>query len=218
MAKSAEEMDEIVRRCMGLGWGVERIWKHTRVEKGRIAAIRDGHPLNHRMGRREKHSPEVISFIETLYLLDAKLDDGGIARMVNDRVHFDEGPVLRQMVCEVRNKLKIIYRPPFQVQDLKPEHEAIRYTFVKQIQEWRRAGIIKNLMFSDESRFCRGSDNFWVRVRRGAWSGTATAVHQKCPLGVMVLGAIGWDSRVRSPAVRRGLARRSTWGWCFLAV
>jgi hypothetical protein len=60
--------------------------------------------------------------------------------------------------CEVRNKLKITYRPSFQVQDLKPEHEAMRYTFVKQIQDWRRAGVIKYLIFSDESRFCRRPD------------------------------------------------------------
>jgi hypothetical protein len=84
------------------------------------------------------------------------------------------------------NVLKIIYRPPFQVQDPKPEHEAMRYTFVKQIQDWRRAGIIKNLIFSDESRFCRGRDNFWVRVRRGAWNETATITRWKFPLGVVV--------------------------------
>jgi hypothetical protein len=101
----------------------------------------------------------VISFIEAHYLLDAKIDDGGMARMANDRFHCDGGPVRRQMVCEVRNKLEIIYRSPLQVQDVKPEREAMRCTvqcaFVKQIQGWRRAGIIKNLIFSDESRLCR---------------------------------------------------------------
>jgi hypothetical protein len=100
--------------------------------------------------------------------------------------------VQRQVVCEVRNKLKIIYRRPFQVQDVKPEHAAMRRTFVKQIQDWRRAGIIKNLIFSDEGRFYRGPDSFWVRVRRGAWNDSATVTPQKFPLGVvMVFGAIG---------------------------
>jgi hypothetical protein len=53
------------------------------------------------------------------------------------------------------------------------------------------AGIIRNLIFSDESRFSGGRDNFWVRVRRGAWNEAATITRQTFPLGVMVFGAIG---------------------------
>jgi hypothetical protein len=133
MAKTAEEMDEVMG-YLRLGRSVERMWKQTQFGKGRIAAIRDGPPLCHRIGRREQLFPEVISSIETHYLLGAKIDDGERARMVNDSFHFDVfdgGTVRRQMVCEVRNKLKIIYRPPLQVQDVTPEHEAMRYTFVK---------------------------------------------------------------------------------------
>jgi hypothetical protein len=102
-------MDEFVMGCRRLGWSVEKIWKHTHVGKDRIASIRDGPPLCHRFGGREKLFPKVISFIETHYLLDAKIDDGEKARMVSDNFHFDRGPVRRQTVCEVRNKLKIIY-------------------------------------------------------------------------------------------------------------
>jgi hypothetical protein len=218
MAKTAEERDEVVRGCGRLILDTEKIWKHIRVGKGRIAAIRDGHPLCHGTGRREKPFPEVISVTKTHSLLDAKIDDGEMARMVNDCFHFDGGPVPRQMVCEVRNKLKIICRPPFQVHDVRPEHAAMRYTFVKQIEDWRRAGIIKNLIFSDESRFCGGPPTSGfkfdellgmrlplARVRRFrpvCWSSVTS----------------GWDSRARSPAMRRGLARRSTWGGCGLAV
>jgi hypothetical protein len=57
MAKSVGEMDEIVRRCLRLQWGVKKIWIHTGVGKAEWLAIRDGHPLNHRMGRRERLSP-----------------------------------------------------------------------------------------------------------------------------------------------------------------
>jgi hypothetical protein len=57
------------------GFGVEKIWKHTHVGKGRIAAFRDWHPLCHRTGRRDKLSPEVISFIKTHHFLDAKIDN-----------------------------------------------------------------------------------------------------------------------------------------------
>jgi hypothetical protein len=68
MAETAEKMEEIVM----------------------------GRPLRHRIGRREQLFPEVISFIATHYLLDAKIDDGEMARMVNDSFHFDGGPVRRQ--------------------------------------------------------------------------------------------------------------------------
>jgi hypothetical protein len=64
--------------------------------KGRIAAIREGHRLCDRIGRRMKLLPEVISVIKTHYLLDGKIDDGKMARMVNDSVHFDGGPGRRQ--------------------------------------------------------------------------------------------------------------------------
>jgi hypothetical protein len=89
MARAARKMDETVMGCRRLGWSVEKIWKHTHVGKGRIAANRDGHPLNHRNGRRETLFREVISFIETHYLIDAEIDDGELARMLDDRFHFD---------------------------------------------------------------------------------------------------------------------------------
>jgi hypothetical protein len=54
MTKTNEEMDEIFMECLRLRWGMEKIWKHTPVGKGRSAANCDGHPVNHRMGRREK--------------------------------------------------------------------------------------------------------------------------------------------------------------------
>jgi hypothetical protein len=44
MAKTAEEKDAIVRRCLRLRQGVDKIWKHTHFGKGRIGAIRYGIP------------------------------------------------------------------------------------------------------------------------------------------------------------------------------
>jgi hypothetical protein len=56
----------------------------------------------------------------------------------------------------------------------------------------------KNLIFNDERRFCRGPDNVWARVGRGAWKQAATITHQKFLLGVMVFGAIrvGFKSQI----------------------
>jgi hypothetical protein len=94
--------------------------------------------------------------------------------------------------------LKIIYRPPFQQQDFKPEDDAMGYTLVKQIRDWRMVGIIKNLTSETKSRLCRDPDNLWVRVRRATGNETATITYQKFPPGVMIFGAIevGFKSEI----------------------
>ena len=184
MAHSAQHVDDIIRFMLGPlnNWGIERIWRYTGAGKDSIAAIRDGQPLNHRMGRPRKMTPEMISFVETNFLADATIDDGEMARMVEEKFPASK-PMRRQMICEVRNSLKILYRPPFHVQDLTPEHEVMRLTFVDQMLAAKLGGGIKHLIFSDESRFCRGPDNFWVRVRRGAWNETAVRAKVKFPMG-----------------------------------
>jgi hypothetical protein len=75
--------------------------------------------------------------------------------------------------------LGIFDRPPFRGQDVKPEREAARGTFVWLMLDWLKYGRIKHLIFSDESRFCRGPDHLRVRVRRDAWNETATITGRK---------------------------------------
>jgi hypothetical protein len=64
----------------------------------------------------------VTSLTETLSLLDANIDDGQVARVAPGRFYFEEEPVRRQMACGMRHRLKLIYRPALQAQDLRPDH------------------------------------------------------------------------------------------------
>jgi hypothetical protein len=90
-------------------------------------------------------------------------------------------------------------------------------TFVETIVDAHLRGDVKWLIFRDESRFCRGPDNFWVRIRRGAWNETALITQVKFPMGVMVSGrsargedeqqsddsdSISHDVPVAEPAIR----------------
>ncbi|KFM62353.1 hypothetical protein X975_12310, partial [Stegodyphus mimosarum] len=85
---------------------------------------------------------------------------------------------------------------------LTPQHR-------RQRLEWYQTGAMwmtewRNVVFSDESRFCLSSDNRRIRVcrRRGDRSNSAVTEErltvQQC--GIMVWGAIVYDSR--SPLVR----------------
>jgi hypothetical protein len=132
--------------------------------------------VTHREGRPQKITSEVISFIETHELAGAMILRAQLARMAKPHLNFDGAPIRRETVCKIRKKLRIFYRPPFLLRDFKPEQEPARMAFVSLMLELLKFGRIKHLIFSGESRFCRGPDCLWVRVRGGAWNETSTVM------------------------------------------
>jgi hypothetical protein len=92
--------------------------------------------------------------METHELADARIANAEMARMVNRHFNFDNAPIRTETVCKIRRKLRISYRPPFRVRDLKPEPETARMTFVTLMLEWLKYGRIKHMIFCDENRFC----------------------------------------------------------------
>ena len=50
-------------------------------------------------------------------------------------------------------------------------------------------------MFSDESRFQKGLDYRWRRIKRGNWNETCFISKDKFTEGIMVWGAIGMNFR-----------------------
>ena len=54
---------------------------------------------------------------------------------------------------------------------------------------------IPNIVFSDESRFQKGPDNSWRRIKRGNWNETCFVNKEKFTEGIMVWGAIGLNFR-----------------------
>jgi hypothetical protein len=123
--RDRQEMPAIALKC---GEDLETHWRWKGPKRGKSRR----QPLKYWRGR--SFCPEANSFIETHYLLDATIDDGEPAGLVN-------------------------------------------------------------LIFSDEGRLCRGPDNLWDRVRRGAWNETATITRQKFPLDVTVFGGIQGSDR-----------------------
>ena len=79
------------------------------------------------------------------------------------------------------------------IQELNDAQISARIEFCRWIVE--NKDEVPNIVFTDESRFQKGADNQWRRIRRGQWNETCFTTKEKFPLTVMVWGAIGHDYR-----------------------
>ena len=146
-------------------------------------------------GRKKVVSQEMRDFIEANLSVDAMITDGQMAHLVGERFGMT---ISDTTVCRVRNELGFRYRPPKIRQVLTEDQVSLRLEFCRWVLEHQDA--MKNLIFSDESRFTRGPDCTWRRIRRGEWNDTCFLETQKFPQGIMVWGAVGVS--YRSPLVR----------------
>ena len=139
---------------------------------------------------------EMVTFMETNWLLDARLTDRTMTRMLNARFH---SAISRPTVVRYRNELKILYRPPITMQHLTEEQKTVTLNWdrwmLNQHQHAQDLGIQLIIVFTDESRFCRLTDCKWVRFRRGHWNETACRHMRKFPGSFMIWGAIGLNIR-----------------------
>ena len=138
-------------------------------------------------GGQPKITPEIEDFIETNTLTNARISDGQMARMVQERFGVT---VNCTTICRVRRDMGFQYRPPMSIQKLTPEQKMDRVSFAREMPKILNENDNVIIVFSDESRFCWESDNGWVHVRRGEWNETATRRREKFAKGVMVWGAI----------------------------
>jgi hypothetical protein len=139
------------------------------------------------MGRPPKLTPEIVSYIETVSLLDAKLTNPHLAKMIHER--WPEVTVSESRVSEKRTELGFRWRPALVKQDLSIVQQFQRFQFAQDLQQ---SDVDQSrIVFSDESRFVLGDDNRWRHLRRGEWNHTAFATRQKFPISVMIWGAIG---------------------------
>jgi hypothetical protein len=77
--------------------------------------------------------PEVISFAETYELAGARIGDAEMSRKVNQHFQVEGATFGRDSLRETM--LKVFYRSPFGVQDLKPEQEGVGSTRVSRITD-----------------------------------------------------------------------------------
>ena len=137
----------------------------------------------------------MMEFMETNWAADSTISDGGMTELVNATFGTS---ISDTTVWRCRTKLKFAYRPPKVVQDLTSDQKDLRVSFC----QWVLANTesLQHVIFTDESRFQRGPDNRWRRIKRGVYNDTCFVTSQKFPQSLMVWGGIGLD--YRSPLVK----------------
>jgi transposase len=157
-----------------------------------IRAHMRGERLDHQMGRPAKATPEIVERIVTVSMTNGRLSDQGLANLLQEEMGCQ---ISRQTVNNVRHSQRFNFGPPKRVPNLQPYHIQSRQQFVK---DWYGDVFrdIKHLplVFSDESRFCLGTDNTWTWQRRGEYLMSNMVQEEKFyHFSIMVWGAIGKD-------------------------
>ena len=88
--------------------------------------------MTHQRGRPSAIAPDIIDYIEMLSLANAKLTDGEIAALVNQKfdVCISSFTISRKI-----KELGFVYRPPLAIQALTEEHKNLRLEFCKWVVE-----------------------------------------------------------------------------------
>lgn len=162
-----------------------------------ISAIKNNEYVSthRRPGRSSCVSQAMLDFMETNWAADSTISDGSMRELVNEVFGTT---ISTTTVWRCRQRLKFVYRPPKVIQDLTPEQKELRISFCQWVLEnWSNLGPI---LFTDESRFQRGPDNQWRRIKRGVYSENSFAKKLKFPKTVMVWGGISVG--YRTPLVR----------------
>ncbi|KFM75199.1 Transposable element Tcb1 transposase, partial [Stegodyphus mimosarum] len=170
---------------------VHRLWRtwleegNVRKRRGAGAARVTSACVDRRIRRQAVAVPEVTCT--------------AILQHVQDTLHL---PVSTRTISRRLVKRGLHSRRPLRRLPLTPQHR-------RQRLEWYRTGAMwmtewRNVVFSDESRFCLFSDSRYICVwlRRGDRSNPVLTVERPTSRqrGIMVWGAIAYDSR--SPLVR----------------
>ena len=143
-------------------------------------------------GRPSSITPEMLRFADDIWAVNSLVSDGEMAKMINAKFHVN---VSRVTVQRRRRELRYEYRPPKVKQNLTEAQRHVRIEFCRYMLEKR--DTFGDIVFSDESRFCRGPDNQWRRIKRGQWNETCFAAKDKFSAGLMVWGAISREFRTR---------------------
>lgn len=142
------------------------------------------------VGRPRAVNQEMMRYMDDLWSINALISDDQMCTMINARfgTHLSRPTITRR-----RRELRYEYRPPKVIQNLSPEQRAIRVEFCRFVLERREEYRV--IVFSDESRFARGPDNGWRRIKRGVYNETCFVEKEKFTQGVMVWGAIALGYR-----------------------
>ncbi|OHS95295.1 hypothetical protein TRFO_38609 [Tritrichomonas foetus] len=135
-------------------------------------------------GRPKKFTPEMKTFIETQIVIDPR-----ISTQLLKKIEEAFYPIATGTIFGIRQSLRFPYKPPKQRQILTQVQKLRRMSFAFSMLIGNYYD--DNIIFSDESRFCRGPDKRWVYRRYGEINEKCFADRSKFPEGVMIFGAIG---------------------------
>lgn len=180
------------RQCRDMlerGFSYAQIKEKLHMSDKTIAKIARGGSYE-RAGRPKKLGKEQVDFIEMNSEANACLSDQQVADLVAERfgIQVSDTTILR-----VRNELGFHYRPPKVKQLLTPAQKELRVAFCKYVLENKDS--LPPIVFSDESRFSKGPDNRWRRIRRGQVSESCFVQMEKFTKSVMVWGGISMSYR-----------------------
>ena len=146
-------------------------------------------------GRPSLVTDRMMRFMDNNWAADASISDEGMMRLVNQIFHTS---LSRTTIMRCRNRLKYRYRPPRTIQQLTDEQRELRVIFC----DWvvKHPCEVKNLLFTDESRFQKGPDNRWRRIKRGVVNDACFDAKVKFPDSIMMWGGIAMN--YRTPLVR----------------
>ena len=123
--KAAARLDDSIRSLRAEGCSYEYIASHLGVGNGRISDAINGRQMHHQRGR-PCYSDEVVTFIESNTLLNARITDSQMCDMVNQRFGIT---MCRATVANIRRRLHFEYRHAIDVQELSPEQKFERVQF-----------------------------------------------------------------------------------------
>ena len=157
-----------------------------------VAAIRNDtvDPESRPQGRPKAVKQEMLAYMDEVWSVNALVSDQEMTDMVNTRFGTN---VSRTTIMRRRKELRYEYRPPKVQQMLTPEQKRVRVEFCRYILE--KVEQFQVILFTDESRFCKGPDNQWRQMKRGTYNETCFAEQSKFSQGVMVWGGIALGYR-----------------------
>ena len=107
--KLQREKDLNCAKMLEPGLSYERIQHLLSISPKRIATIKKGLSIDHRMGRPPKITQPMLDYTEMLSLTNARLTDRHITSLVNEKFSTN---VSKTTIARIRRKLGFIYRPP----------------------------------------------------------------------------------------------------------
>lgn len=154
-------------------------------------------PGDKMVGRPAKLTEEAKCIIKTAIESDRRTTHSKLKRVLLEN-HIDLSIGSINMAI---HQMRFLYKPPKVKQLLTEVQKQRRLTFAYSmlLSSGRQEIDLKKIIFSDESRFCKGPDNRYLWRKYGESSDDLFQVKEKFPDSIMVFGAIGFG--YKSPLV-----------------